>query len=267
MCCRQCFADINGVSKSTLARVFVSIKKGGTQPVQRDGDVVHAPTVKKEECLAWIRTIYTTYGDYMPDDLTVCLPCYNRKALYNWYRQSPIVFDHFESDAFNLQLREQFPFISFRRYKKFMQCHECNTLDKKTTLCAVHFLTDRLMSRQCTWCKVLFERSSAYCMSDQAPCLRHRIDENIAREIMAFCISEMSEIWWLFGRLFWSIRCECNFVTGRVCSSGFTPFLYSKIQFQTQTFRVYENWLHLTSSIKMDHSYIRKMIITYTIFT
>jgi hypothetical protein len=129
-CCQRCFAGFHGFSKSSLTRVSKAIRAGAIRPVHRAHQEVPEVSLKYRECHAWMDSVYQTYGDYMPDDQTVCLPCYNRTSLYHWYHKSPVVDQYFEYCQFVKLLREDFPFITFRKFSKFMQCHFCNQLDK-----------------------------------------------------------------------------------------------------------------------------------------
>lgn len=130
--CTTCFAKYHGVGRSTVARTLHQIKSGQQRPnlVVRDT----ADTVKRAEVKSWLTDLYLNYGDYMPDDFTICLPVYNRQKLFDWYLQSPTVEELYQYAAFCRVLADEFPFISFRRYKKFMQCCVCNELDGKINL-------------------------------------------------------------------------------------------------------------------------------------
>ena len=125
--CNQCFADWYGLGLRTLQRMLKQRKNGVVR-------VVAAPTlsndsVLKHESVEWISFTYLHFGDFMPDECTVCMPVYSRKELWIWYSHSDTLDAFYGLQAFCNLLRVDFTFIRFRRHKKFAQCDYCNELD------------------------------------------------------------------------------------------------------------------------------------------
>ena len=136
--CNDCFANMYGISRSTVQRW---LRKS------RDGVVRVIPTtvprsdttLKKEQAKAWLTETYLKYGDYMPDEQTIVLPVYTKQELFNWFYGKLHDTDTYKYPEFCACVREEFPFISFRRFKKFTQCKFCNACDQRLTKTLVHF--------------------------------------------------------------------------------------------------------------------------------
>ena len=125
-CCTDCFANYHGFSRRTISRTLSLIKEHRLViPVVK----VPNRSVARQEALAWVTNKYLHFGDYMPDEATICLPVYDKKELFNWYNTSEEVYDKYQVNEFNKLLREHFPFITCRRCTKFMQCAWCNKVD------------------------------------------------------------------------------------------------------------------------------------------
>lgn len=125
--CNECFASTLGVSRSTVQRCIRNIdKKKHKRPLPRVEE--YQPSVARLEALTWIIGNVKVYGDYMPDALTVVLPVYSRKEYFRWFvGESGDV--HYEVNAFRALLREDLPFICFRKCKSFTQCPRCAEWD------------------------------------------------------------------------------------------------------------------------------------------
>ena len=129
-CCFQndtdCFANYHGFSRRTINRTLKLIKEHRLViPVVK----VPNRSVARQEALAWVTHKYLHFGDYIPDEATICLPVYDKKELFIWYNTSEEVYDKYQVNEFNKLLREHFPFITFRRCTLFMQCAWCNKVD------------------------------------------------------------------------------------------------------------------------------------------
>ena len=127
-CCSQCFAHYYGFSRSTLTRAQKKISQGEQMIPE---EVKENNSLKKHETHAWVTDIYLHFGDYMPDEETVCLPVYSKRELYDWYASSEEMFAQYEHREFCKLMEKEFPFITFRKCKKFMQCDWCNKMDIK----------------------------------------------------------------------------------------------------------------------------------------
>lgn len=127
-CCSQCFAHYHGFSRSTITRAQKKISQGEQMIPE---EVKENNSLKKHETHAWVTDIYLHFGDYMPDEETVCLPVYSKRELYDWYASSEEMFAQYEHREFCKLMEKEFPFITFRKCKKFMQCDWCNKMDIK----------------------------------------------------------------------------------------------------------------------------------------
>ena len=138
--CTRCFSSFNGFNRSTLQRRVKQFKAGVRRavPVDKCATKSHRSLILSE----WLIDKSKSYGDYMPDALAVVLPVYTKKELYRWYKRDH-ARDCFHYNAFCRVIRLEFPFIRFRRHKKFTQCRFCNKLDNKISKSRVsthHFL-------------------------------------------------------------------------------------------------------------------------------
>ena len=128
-CCNSCFATFHGFGKSTLQRTQRLVSEG--QKHIPDEEKMVSPSQMFMETKTWIKQIYLAHGDYMPDELTVCLPVYTRVELFRWYKSASQCSAHYKYPSFTELLKDEFPFITFRRHKKFMKCKKCRFLDLK----------------------------------------------------------------------------------------------------------------------------------------
>ena len=127
-CCTECFSNFHGFSRSSISRTLALIKD---DRVVIPEVVVPNRSLTKQEATAWVTHKYLHFGDYMPDEATICLPVFDKKELHVWYTTSEDVYKPYKIKEFNKLLRDQFPFITFRRCTKFMQCAWCNKVDIK----------------------------------------------------------------------------------------------------------------------------------------
>ncbi len=129
--CNTCFGCFHGVSRRTVQRALKDKNSGVARYDAPDEDDApkRSDTLLNLEAAAWITRTYVHYGDFMPDESTVCLPVYSKTELHNWYVSSNHDIPHYSSSEFMRVLRRDFPFITFRQYKKFMQCEFCHDVD------------------------------------------------------------------------------------------------------------------------------------------
>jgi hypothetical protein len=139
--CNRCFAAFHGLSRRSLQRVIASVNQGVVrlpviQPDRRTGST----TLLKMEAAAWISQTYLHFGDYMPDESTICLPVYTKTELFDWYSSPDRNLVVYSKSAFFTLLRIEYPFICFRRFKKFMQCGFCHDIDWLVSVEKVYIL-------------------------------------------------------------------------------------------------------------------------------
>jgi biotin synthase-related radical SAM superfamily protein len=130
--------------KKNIRSGFVDLKQSSSHKVSEDPN-----TLKAQECRAWLHYVMDHYGDYMPDELTVCVPVYNRKRLFHWYTASPLVASWYKYNEFLRMLGSEFSYMSFKKFKKFMQCHDCNQFDKQIKLGKVPGCVDHIVKTFC----------------------------------------------------------------------------------------------------------------------
>ena len=135
--CNECFSLFHGFGRSTLQRSLRQYRAGVRRQVELGSEVDHSH--KRLVCSEWIIDKSTSYGDYMPDALAVVMPVYTKKELWNWYKQECEV-DSLSYPRFAAILKKDFPFIRFRRHKKFTQCRLCNLIDMKISKSRVSIL-------------------------------------------------------------------------------------------------------------------------------
>jgi hypothetical protein len=128
--CNACFAAFHGIGLRTLQRMIASINSGvirlnAVKPKERTGST----TMLKQEAAAWVEQTYLHFGDYMPDESTICLPVYTRTEFFDWYSCADRNIKVYSKCAFFNLLREEYSFLCFRRFKKFMQCGFCHDID------------------------------------------------------------------------------------------------------------------------------------------
>ena len=128
--CNACFACFHGVTVRTVQRTMKDKSVGIVRyNVDRDDAPTQNHSMLNLEASSWITHTYTHYGDFMPDESTVCLPVYTKTELHNWYASSNSGIPHYSKPEFMRHLRKEFPFITFRQFKKFMQCEFCHDID------------------------------------------------------------------------------------------------------------------------------------------
>lgn len=132
--CNRCFALMYGLSLSTVDR---AIRKA------KDGEVNILPAEPREKspsyfaAVVWMKDTIHMFGDYMPDRRSVVLPVISRHELFAWYATDNAIHGPadprpYKYDAFIKLLAVDFPYVEFRRHKRFTQCQLCNKFDKST---------------------------------------------------------------------------------------------------------------------------------------
>lgn len=149
-CCQKCFCAWRGFSRSTLTRNIVKAKEGHVFVPPKDRQVPSVVINKKMEAEEWTRGTYTSCGDYMPDDLSVQLPCYSMRELHSWYTHEMGSRAPYKYDQFRKLMKERFPFLHCRRHKRFSQCKVCNKIDSDVRKTSDPFKRLALMRRKDT---------------------------------------------------------------------------------------------------------------------
>ena len=137
--CNYCFSSFHGFGRSTLQRRVAQFRSGVRRPVPTVREGVQS-THKRMICYSWILDKTVSYGDYMPDELSVVLPVYTKKELYLWFTTSnESKADLVSYQRFSAILKVDFPFVQFRSHKKFTQCRVCNLFDNRIMKATVTF--------------------------------------------------------------------------------------------------------------------------------
>ena len=136
--CNSCFADFHGFCRSTLQRRVRQYRAGHRRSLPAVAEPDH--THKRMVCREWIKDKSLTYGDYMPDALALVMPVYTKKEFYDWYKID-CQGESLSYPRVAAIIKSDFPFIRFRKHKKFTQCRLCNLIDMKITKTTVIFLS------------------------------------------------------------------------------------------------------------------------------
>jgi hypothetical protein len=137
--CNGCFAAAIGKSRTTIQRYLRRLRtsKHRRPLVSIRAAPSRMPTMLANIAFTWIAGNVRTYGDYMPDNMTVMLPVYNKKEYFRWFK-TEVPRQSFEYAAFLKMLRDQLPFIIFRKCSPFTKCAHCDFLDQQAAKAKVN---------------------------------------------------------------------------------------------------------------------------------